>query len=51
MILATAPFEERNLRDVPNLASILILVQLQMSEVFLQRVANHNLVVEDLLQL
>ena len=43
--------EERDLRDVADLTSILVLVKLQVLKVFLQRMANYNFVVEDFLQL
>lgn len=50
MILVLA-HKERDLRDVPDFASVLILVEFEMCEVFLERVADNDFVVQNFLQL
>ena len=51
MMALMVTLEEGDLGDVADLARVLILVQLQVLKVFLQRMAHYNFVVEDFLQL
>ena len=43
--------EEGDVRYVPDLAAVLVLVEFQVFKVILQRVAHHHLVVQNFLQL
>ena len=45
------PLEEGDLGDVANLTGVLVIVEFEVLEVFLERVAHDDLVIQDLLQL
>ena len=45
------PLEEGDLRDVADLASILVIVEFEVLKVFLERMTHDNLVIKDFLKL
>ena len=45
------PLKKRDLRDVPDFAGVLVFVELEMLEVFLERVADDDLAVQNFLEL